>query len=139
MAPSIRDNISEVVRRLNERDYCNEDICEAAGVIANLQTQAESLAMGEEFLASLNVQIAKLGFFLIQTLSSTGSSKALKLLSLPATQARLVALGLEATLSGVNEPPPKLGYDAMANIIKMWIHEEANRPPKPLGDWLPRQ
>jgi hypothetical protein len=133
MEPGPRAEIEEIVRRLMRDDYQDENIREAAEVIVGIQTHAESLGMGEEFLASPFAQVAKLGIYLLQALSA-GMPKAAEILAKPEVQEQIRKLQPAAPQAA----PRKPGYEAMAEIIKMWMREDRQRSPKKLSDWLPR-
>jgi crotonobetainyl-CoA:carnitine CoA-transferase CaiB-like acyl-CoA transferase len=95
-ASSRQQGIEELLRRLHTREFAAAHVQEAAEVIAQVQTREDSVRMAQKFLVS------------------------------PISQVRVFAAHLLKTVEKPDlEPPARMGYQALAEVVKQWIREEA--------------
>lgn len=94
--PSAREKgIQELLHRLHTREFSPEHVREAAEVIAQVQTRADSVRMAQKYLVSSIIQVRTFAAHLLKTVETPD-------------------LQSSATM----------GYQALAEVVKQWIHEE---------------
>jgi hypothetical protein len=96
--------LQELLHRLHTRVFAPEHVKEAAVVVAQIQTKADSVRLAKRFITSPIVQVRDF---------------AEQLLRVVETPEKSVAQDAEA--------PAHMGYAAIAEVVKQWIHEEAGR------------
>lgn len=116
-----RQEIDELVRRLQSGPFPLADIREAGEILASVHTSAEAYQMGLDFAMSNHEQVRTLGLCIMDALSAT-SEAARGFLSGARDAARL--------LGGKTEPAPaenKTDYSAIGEVIKIWLRESRNK------------
>jgi hypothetical protein len=97
-ASTREQGIQELLHRLHTREFAPNHVLEAAEVIAQVQTREDSIRMAQKYLVS------------------------------PVPQVRIFATHLLKTVEKPDlESPAKMGYQALAEVVKQWIREEAGR------------
>jgi hypothetical protein len=114
MSKPTREEIDELVRRLQTGAYSHSDIKEAAEILFSVSNQVEAYQMALDFVTSLHEQVRMLGLCMMQKLAPSlesargflaGAQDAAKLLAPPA--------------SG----PPVPDYSAIGEVLKVWLRD----------------
>jgi hypothetical protein len=88
--------IQELLHRLHTREFAEAHVLEAAEVIAHVQTREDSIRMAQKYMVSSISQVRVFATHL------------LKLIEKPDL-----------------ESPATMGYQALAEVVRQWIREEA--------------
>lgn len=96
--------LQELLHRLHTREFAPEHVKEAAMVVAQIQTKADSVRLAQRYIASPLVQVRNFARQLLQVVEAP-----------------------EKTEANDAQAPAHMGYAAIAEVVKQWIHEEANR------------
>lgn len=95
---SMRDQgLQELIHRLHVREFKPEHVQEAAEVVAKVQTHADSMKLAQNLITSPIIQVRTFAGHLLAAISPQSPD---------------------------NRESP-MGYPAVAEVIKQWVHEEA--------------
>ncbi len=114
-----RQEIDELVRRLQNSHFHLADIREAGEILASVHSQAEAYQLGLDFAMSDHEQVRTLGLVIMEELAP----------QLDAARGFLSGARDAARLLGREPAPRKAGpdYTAIGDVIKVWLRESRNR------------
>jgi hypothetical protein len=113
MAAPSRQEIDELVRRLQTDKYSLTDIREAAEILFSVQNQAEAYAMALDFATSLHEQVRILGLCMMEKLSP----------HLDVARGFLAGAQDAARLLEEGKAKAKPDYSAIGEVIKVWLRD----------------
>lgn len=116
-----KQEIEELVRRLQIGSFRLADIREAGEILASTHTSAEAYQMGLDFAMSDHEQVRTLGLCIMEALSAT-SEAARGFLSGARDAARLLGGGPRPA-----EPAKQPDYSAIGEVIKVWLRESRDK------------
>ena len=117
-----RQDIEELVRRLQNGNYPLSDIREAADILVGVQPNGEGYRMALEFATSLHEQVRLLGLCMMEKLAPHIEG-ARGFLAGAKDAARLLG-GAGGAAPGKQGTPD---YSAIGEVIKIWLRESRER------------
>lgn len=114
-----RQEIDELVRRLQTGRFPLSDIREAGEILASVHTPAEAYQLGLDFAMSDHEQVRTLGLVIMEVLAP----------NLDAARGFLSGARDAARLLGTGPEPKKAvpDYSAIGEVIKVWLQESRNK------------
>lgn len=115
-----REEIDELVRRLQTGSFPLVHIREAGEILASVHTPAEAYQLGLDFAMSEHEQVRTLGLVIMETLAPKLDA-AKGFLAGARDAARLLSQGPES------KKPAAPDYSAIGEVIKVWLRESRGR------------
>ena len=115
-----REEIDELVRRLQTGSFPLVHIREAGEILASVHTPAEAYQLGLEFAMSEHEQVRTLGLVIMEALAPKLEA-AKGFLAGARDAARLLSRGPDA------QKPAAPDYSAIGEVIKVWLRESRSR------------
>jgi hypothetical protein len=115
-----REEIEELVRRLQTDSFPLAHIQEAGEILASVHTPIEAYQMGLDFALSTHEQVRTLGLAIMESLAPKLEA-AKGFLSGAKDAARLLSRSPEA------DKPAKPDYSAIGAVIKAWLRDGRDR------------
>lgn len=114
-----KQDIEELVRRLESSPYPVADIREAGQILAGAQAHSLSYKMALEFSDSRFPQVRVLGLAMMEAVAPH-SDAAKGFLAGAKDAAKLLDAG---RMTPVEDKPPGTDYSAIGQVIKMWLRQ----------------
>jgi hypothetical protein len=115
-----REEIEELVRRLQTGNFPLAHIREAGEILASVHTPAEAYQLGLDFAMSTHEQVRTLGLVIMEALAPKLDA-AKGFLAGARDAARLLGQGPES------RKPDAPDYSAIGEVIKVWLRESRAR------------
>lgn len=96
--------LQELLHRLHTRIFAPHHVEEAAVVVSQVMTRADSLRLAQKYLTSPMAQVRQFATHLLRLAEAVGK---------PGT--------------ADTDAPASMGYSAIAEVVKQWIREESAR------------
>jgi hypothetical protein len=114
-----KQEIEELVRRLETTPYSAADIREAGQILVTMQAHALSYKMALQFSDSKFVQVRALGLSMMEAVAPH-SDAAKGFLAGAKDAAKLLDNG---RMAPIEDKPPVPDYSAIGEVIKMWLRQ----------------